>query len=183
MPQNFQQQKKINPQHTIPTIVDNGFAIWESRAIMIYLQEKYGKTDHLYPNDLQKRALINQRLMFDQERLYTPIFKHLMLVYKRKPANPDYLAYIRNAFEFLNIFLTQSEYVAGDHLTLADISTFASVSTVSAIGFNFSEFQNVVRWYDLLKTTIPGYELNNAGLEIIQERISSRAEFRRIKKK
>lgn len=61
---------KLNPQHTIPTLVDNNFAIWESRAILGYLVEKYAKNDSLYPKDPQKRAVVNQRLYFDMGTLY-----------------------------------------------------------------------------------------------------------------
>lgn len=61
---------QLNPTHTIPTINDNGFSLWESRAILVYFAEKYGKTDSLYPKDPQKRAVVNQRLYFDQGTLY-----------------------------------------------------------------------------------------------------------------
>lgn len=56
---------KLNPLHTIPTIQDGDFVLWDSHAINCYLVDKYGKDDSFYPKDLQKRAVVDQRLYFD----------------------------------------------------------------------------------------------------------------------
>lgn len=64
---------KLNPQHCVPTLDDNNFVLWESRAIACYLADKYGKDDQWYPKDLQKRAVVNQRLYFDSASLYVKI--------------------------------------------------------------------------------------------------------------
>lgn len=65
---------KVNPQHCVPTIDDDGFILWESRAIAIYLVEKnYPEGHAMYPLDAQRRALINQRLQFDAGTLYPRI--------------------------------------------------------------------------------------------------------------
>lgn len=61
---------KINPQHTIPTLVDEGFALWESRAILQYMVENYAIKDLFYPKDMQKRATVNRLLYFDMGSLY-----------------------------------------------------------------------------------------------------------------
>src|SRR6185369_15946086 len=56
----------LNPRHTVPTIVDDGYALWESIAILEYLDEKYATGTKLYPGDVKARARI-QRLIREAE--------------------------------------------------------------------------------------------------------------------
>lgn len=74
---------KINPQHCVPTIDHGGFVLWESRAIATYLADvKYPNGNALYPKDVQKRAVVNQRLQFDAGVLY-PRIRSICVSHKR----------------------------------------------------------------------------------------------------
>lgn len=56
----------MNPQHTVPFLVDvDEFTVCDSHVIMAYLVGQYGKDDSLYPKDLKKRAIVDQRLYFE----------------------------------------------------------------------------------------------------------------------
>uniref|UniRef100_A0A1I8Q810 Uncharacterized protein n=1 Tax=Stomoxys calcitrans TaxID=35570 RepID=A0A1I8Q810_STOCA len=157
---------KINPQHTVPTLVDGDFVIWESRAIMTYLVEKYGKVnDALYPACPRMRAVINQRLYFDMGHMYKTLGDYYYAMRDKQSADPVLYKNIEVAMRFFNSMLEGKQYAAGgDSLTLADLSLFSTVSSFDAmIDFDFSKFPNVAKWYTTLKGMVPGAAENWAG--------------------
>nr|QST14950.1 GSTd protein [Diaphanosoma celebensis] len=156
---------KINPQHNVPTIGDDGFYLNESRAICTYLIEKYAKDDSLYPKDAQKRALVNQRLYFDMGTFYDRFGKVYYPVMFGGATKLDEKAQssLKEAIGWLNSFLENSKYVAGDQLTVADISLVSSASTMEAGVDNiFDEYPNVKSWLERCKQEIEGYDETNA---------------------
>ncbi|MEA2752443.1 MAG: glutathione S-transferase [Myxococcales bacterium] len=50
----------LNPRHTVPTLVDDGHALWESLAILEYLDERFASGPKLYPGDARNRARIRR---------------------------------------------------------------------------------------------------------------------------
>ncbi|EFN65388.1 Glutathione S-transferase 1-1 [Camponotus floridanus] len=139
---------KINPQHTIPTMDDNGFYLWESRAIMTYLVNKYGKDDSLYPKDPKKRAVVDQRLYFDLGTLYSS-FADTYYTWIFTGNAPDQAKYdkINAAFSFLDKFLEGENYAAGKTLTLADLALVVTVSNFEIMNYDFSKYTNVQKWF------------------------------------
>lgn len=140
---------------------------------MMYLAEKYGKDDSLYPADPQARAVVNQRLYFDMGSLYQKFAEYYYpQIFRKEPADPEKLKAVETAVGFLNTFLDGQDYAAGDQVTLADITLMATISTYDAVGFDLTPYPNVLKWYDLCKTNVPGYEINEAGVEEFKKFLS-----------
>lgn len=58
----------------MPTLKDGDFVMWESRAIATYLVDaKFPSGNSLYPKNLEKRAIVDQRLYFDAGTFYPSI--------------------------------------------------------------------------------------------------------------
>ncbi len=71
--------KKINPQHNVPYFVDEkGLALNESRAILVFLAQKYDKSKKYFPDCIETQAKINQRLYFDATVLW-PAFRDIFV--------------------------------------------------------------------------------------------------------
>lgn len=56
----------LNPRHTVPTLVDDGYSLWESLAILEYLDERFTPGPKLYPGDVKARSRV-RRLIREME--------------------------------------------------------------------------------------------------------------------
>ena len=83
---------ELNPNARIPTIDDDGFVMWESAAINLYLAEKYKSP--LWPADLAGRGRMLQWAFYianDVEQPIVTMFQNRALfpAEKRNPALAD----------------------------------------------------------------------------------------------
>ncbi|XP_018564050.1 glutathione S-transferase 1 isoform X4 [Anoplophora glabripennis] len=158
---------KLNPLHTVPTLRDGDFVIWDSHAINAYLVGKYGKDDSLYPKDLQKRAVVDQRMYFDTEVLFTRFKSNVaLLIFKNVKINKDMVADFENAYNSLETLLERSTYVAGEQVTIADFSivtTLTSANVLVPVASN--RFPKISEWLVKMQA-LPYYaSANQVGLD------------------
>lgn len=126
---------KINPQHTVPTLDDNGIIIWDSHAICTYLIGKYATSDALYPTDLVQRARIDQRLHFDSSVLFASLLSALRPILRSGATEfiPATVDAWYDAIGILEAFLVTDKYLVGNQLTVADICCATTVATGEAL--------------------------------------------------
>ncbi|XP_052903043.1 glutathione S-transferase D4-like [Anopheles moucheti] len=161
-PTDFEALKKVNPQHTIPTLVDNGHVVYESYAILIYLAEKYGLDDSLYPKDHAERSVVHQRLFFDSGSFQGSSLQALNQHTRQNPIPEENLAKVKRALEVVEMYLTDAPYVAGQKLTIADFPIFVSVCSLDTITYDLTPYPNVMRWFNTMGTHIPDLETMRA---------------------
>lgn len=123
---------KINPQHTVPTLVDDDYVLWESKAIATYLVEQHRPDSALYPSDPRKRGLINRMLYFDSTVLFARAFAAIGPVMRAgaKSIPQERKDAIGEALSTLNGFLEGQDWVTGEDCTVADLCLLASVSSL-----------------------------------------------------
>ncbi|XP_058451141.1 glutathione S-transferase 1-like [Malaya genurostris] len=155
---------KMNPQHTIPMLDDNGIIISESHAIMIYLVSKYGKDDSLYPKDLVKQAKVHSILHFESGVLFARMrFLFEPIIFGGNSEIPaEKKENIQKAYKLLEDTLVD-DYVAGNSLTIADFSCVSSfTSLMGVIPVEKSTYPKIYAWLDRLKQ-LPYYEEANGS--------------------
>jgi glutathione S-transferase len=62
-----------HPVNKVPVLVDEELILTEPRAILCYLVGLFSNGNSLYPIDLKRRAMIDQRLFYDASVVYPSV--------------------------------------------------------------------------------------------------------------
>jgi GSH-dependent disulfide-bond oxidoreductase len=162
---------EISPNNKIPAIVDrdNGYAMFESGAILLYLADKTGK---LMPTEYFARMNVMQWLMFQMGNV-GPFFGQNHHFSRFAPekipyAIKRYVDETKRLYRVMDKRLANVRHLAGDEYTIADVATFPWVARWEWHGLEngLRDFPNVMRWYDELRArpaVQKGYDVPEMG--------------------
>tara|TARA_B100000287_G_scaffold45448_1_gene40690 strand:- start:354 stop:983 length:630 start_codon:yes stop_codon:yes gene_type:complete len=160
--------RKISPFSKIPVIIDhknNKETIFESGAILMYLGEKSNK---FY--DQKDRLKINQWLMAQMGYVGPIIGQHHQFHHynpgKSKFGEDRYFKIAKTIYEDLDERLAQSNYLAGEQYTIADIATWPWIARHEWHDIGLKNYKNLSKWYlEIAKreAVIKGYDFMKRG--------------------
>jgi glutathione S-transferase len=126
------------PFGVIPVLEDDGLSMYESRAIIRYLDRKLPGVA-LTPSDLRAYARMEQFLSVEQSYFSGPALDILKYTWKREGFGPEKVEAARpliaRAVSVASEHLAHNAYFAGSEFSLADITWMPYVASLAATEF------------------------------------------------
>lgn len=153
----------FNPAMQVPVLVEeNNYIIADSNAICEYLEEKYPERIFL-GHSLAQRAEIRRLVSWFDIKFFNEVTKYMLyekvVRYYTNIGEPNSEA-IRSAAFNLENHLNYIEYLtegykclAGDNLSLADITAASHISVIDFLGqMKWTRYPKVKEWYVKIKS-------------------------------
>jgi glutathione S-transferase len=137
----------INPNGRLPAIDDDGFVLWESLAITLYLAKKHGR---LYPTTLEGEAKAWQWSLWSVQEVDRGVNIWSLHAVRLPPEDRDpqrlaeALKVIAAPFKVLDGALAARPYLLGEEFTVADLNVAAVISR--AIDMDLAATPHVGDW-------------------------------------
>jgi glutathione S-transferase len=140
--------RALNPTGAVPVIEDDGFVLYESMAINMYLAKKHASP--LYPSDPRAEALMWQWSLWETDRLDRQIVNYVnhtsALPEDQRNATIAEAAWkeIVPALDALNVSLGKVTWLAGAAFTVADLNVAGAL--YRALFMDLSGWPHVADW-------------------------------------
>ena len=152
--------RAINEMGEVPVLVDGETTLTQSGVILDYISSKSGK---LGGRSAAERREVLRWLFWDNHRLSGMAgptrFIMNFLAEDKRPAGviPYQQGRLKAAYTVLNTHLSDHNWVAGQAVTIADLSCCGYLFYPEPFGFNRADWPNIDRWLDRI-SALPGWK-------------------------
>lgn len=148
----------MNPNGLVPTIIDDGFVLWESNACTRYLACKYGADSPIWPDDIETLASADRWM----EWLSTTVGPPMILIFRNLVRETDETRNMEEVergtqqatrlWGMLDKHLADNDYVTGDTFTIGDIPLGVHVRRfIELRPEQAGGMKNLQAWFERLK--------------------------------
>jgi glutathione S-transferase len=143
----------INPLQRVPVVIDDGFRVVESLAILDYLEAKY-PSPSLMPKDIQAYATVRMVEMVALNELQPatiPLSKPLVELEVEPQKLEAAKQRIITVLQFYESLLEDSLYFAGEQFTLAEVVAGTLIPALPLFGISFDAYPKLIAWMERLQ--------------------------------
>ncbi|HEU0045399.1 glutathione S-transferase family protein [Sphingomonas sp.] len=141
---------RVNPNGRVPVLDDDGFVIFESLAINLYLSRKYG-------GDTAARGLVEeaqavQWSLWEAAEIEKPLLFAAanLFLFPEDQRDPGLaaigLSKLERPFGVLEALLTERPYLLGDRFTVADLNVAGPMSLIPLAGVPIDRYPRLSDW-------------------------------------
>ncbi|MEH1894065.1 MAG: glutathione S-transferase family protein [Nostoc sp.] len=160
----------INPFHHIPALVDDGFNVVESLAILDYLEAKY-PTPAMLPKDAKDLAIARMVQLLTVNELLPATTTFLPQILGLPGGDPEKIKKaqqkIPTVLKFFENLLDDRPYFASHNLTLAEVVAGTVVTVLPSVGISLSDYPKLNAWHDRLIVR-PSWQATQATPEAME---------------
>ena len=138
---------RLNRLGQIPVLEDGETVIADSNAILVYLAKRYAPGQQWLPEEPVAASRVQRWLSIAAGELtYGPARARLIAQWGY-PSDPGLAATIsERLFRFMDSHLSDREYLACDHATIADLACYAYVAHAPEGGISLEPYAALRRW-------------------------------------
>ena len=169
----------ISPFHHIPALVDEGFNLVESLAILDYLEAKY-PTPAMLPKDAKDLAVVRMVQLVTVNELFPATFPLLPQMLGLPGGDPEKIEQakqkVATVLKFFENLLDNRPYFGSQDLTLAEVVAGTVISWLPRGGVSFSDYPKLSAWCDRLmaREAWQATETTQEVIEAFKSRMAAR---------
>lgn len=143
----------INPFHHIPVLVDDGFNIVESLAILDYLEAKY-PTPAMLPDQAKELAIVRMVQLVTMNELWPAVFSLAPQLLGLPGGDSEKIKQaqqkVATVLTFFEKLLDERPYFGSQNLTLAEVTAGTVIPWLPRGGMSLSDYPKLSAWCDRL---------------------------------